>query len=126
MAITAGVSTTASAKLNSSARRRLTPRKRPVEIVAPEREKPRNGKHKPCTAPTQAALLSDKSLFPGSGQRDDTMISTPAAASAAAINRALPNRCSTSKSGELPATTRLITCSRTSPTTPVNAVAVTT
>src|SRR5271154_2464151 len=43
---TAGVSNTASAKLNSSARILDTPASIPVEIVAPDRENPRNGRQK--------------------------------------------------------------------------------
>ena len=45
--ITGGVRITASAKLNSSAKGRSIPRQSAVEIVAPEREKPRKGKHNP-------------------------------------------------------------------------------
>src|SRR6202046_2088008 len=56
-ATTAGVSTTASAKLKDSARSLATPKSIPVEIVAPEREKPRNGKHRPCTAPMISRLF---------------------------------------------------------------------
>ena len=44
---TRGVKTTARAKLKSSASGRLMSRKRAVEIVAPEREKPRKGRHNP-------------------------------------------------------------------------------
>src|ERR1700721_2213946 len=40
-----GVSTTANAKLKVSARDLATPASIPVEMVAPEREKPRNGRH---------------------------------------------------------------------------------
>jgi len=46
--------TTAKAKLNSSTRTLSSPRNRPVEIVEPERENPRKGRHSPCTAPIQA------------------------------------------------------------------------
>ena len=52
-AITAGVSTTASAKLNSSTRSFAPPSSKPAEIVAPEREKPLKGRHNPCTSPIQ-------------------------------------------------------------------------
>src|SRR4051812_29547275 len=49
--ITGGVKTTARAKLKSSAVARGTPERSPVEIVAPEREKPRKGRQSPCTTP---------------------------------------------------------------------------
>jgi hypothetical protein len=52
--MTAGVSTTAKAKLNSSTRALSRPRNRPVEIVEPERENPRKGRQSPCTAPIHA------------------------------------------------------------------------
>ena len=78
--MTAGVSTTASAKLNSSARRRSTPASSPVEIVAPEREKPRNGRQRPWTAPIQAAPRVETSASEEAARRDDAMISRPAAA----------------------------------------------
>ena len=51
---TAGVRMTAKAKLNSSTRAFTPPRSRPVDIVAPERENPRKGRHRPWTAPIQA------------------------------------------------------------------------
>ena len=66
---TAGVSTTASAKLNSSARVFATPSSSPREIVAPEREKPRNGRHKPWIAPmarlSRFVSVLARGLFPG-------------------------------------------------------------
>ena len=48
----AGVRITASAKLKRSARSLLAPVNMPVEMVAPEREKPRNGRHSPWTRPS--------------------------------------------------------------------------
>src|SRR5450759_2750668 len=45
--IIGGVSTTARAKLNSSIFLRGIPNSSPVDIVAPERENPRNGKQMP-------------------------------------------------------------------------------
>ena len=51
------------------------------------------------------------------------MINTPAAASAAAISFALPNRCSISNAGSPPATTCLMIYISASPTTPVATVA---
>jgi len=42
---------TAKAKLNFCAASRPTPRISAVEIVAPDLEKPRNGRQRPCTAP---------------------------------------------------------------------------
>lgn len=54
-ATTAGVSTTARAKLNASARDFGTPANMATEIVAPEREKPLNGRQRPCTAPIRPA-----------------------------------------------------------------------
>ena len=53
LAITGGVKTTASAKLNSSSFCLGRPSSRPVEMVEPEREKPRNGRQIPCTMPIQ-------------------------------------------------------------------------
>src|SRR6185437_16709666 len=50
-ATAAGVRTTARAKLKLSARDFAAPANIPVEMVAPEREKPRNGRQNPCTAP---------------------------------------------------------------------------
>ena len=72
----AGVMITASAKLNSSTLGLRLPRSRPVEIVAPERENPRNGRHKPWTAPIHAASripiarLRNPSAFGQSGDED--------------------------------------------------------
>ena len=54
-AIAGGVRITASAKLNSSARAFATPSNMPVEMVAPERENPRKGRHRPWIAPIQPA-----------------------------------------------------------------------
>ena len=44
---TGGVMTTASAKLKASARSLVTPNSIPVEMVAPERDNPLNGRHRP-------------------------------------------------------------------------------
>jgi hypothetical protein len=52
---TIGVRTTAKANLNISARDFAIPKNIPVEIVAPDRENPRNGRQRPCTAPMIAA-----------------------------------------------------------------------
>src|SRR5215469_11486539 len=59
-ATTGGVRITASAKLKSSARVFSTPASIAVEIVAPERENPRKGRHSPCTAPIRPARWKSK------------------------------------------------------------------
>src|ERR1700727_66016 len=59
---TGGVKTTANAKLKASARDLATLSSIAVEMVAPEREKPRNGRHNPCTAPIRAACFRPKSF----------------------------------------------------------------
>ena len=65
---TTGVSTTARAKLNISARDFATPNSIPTEIVAPDRENPRNGKQSPCTAPIIPASLALRSVVWSSPQ----------------------------------------------------------
>src|ERR1700722_3906203 len=94
-------------------------------MVAPEREKPLNGKHRPCTVPIHTASLSSiagRRLADGS-RSPERMIMTPTVASAAAINVRLPNSCSTSAL----TAPRKMTCSMSiispKPTTPVHAVA---
>ena len=85
---------TASAKLNSSTRRFTAPSSRPVEIVAPERENPRNGKDKPWMAPIQAASRIPTSRLPARRRSVNPAIkiNTPTAASEAAINGRLSKR----------------------------------
>ena len=56
-AIAGGVRITASAKLNSSARAFATPSNIPVEMVAPDRENPRKGRHSPWMPPIQPACV---------------------------------------------------------------------
>lgn len=99
-AIAGGVRTTASAKLKSSARAFGTLQSMPVEIVAPERENPRKGRHKPCTAPMSPAyfrLMQEAAIW-GTGERLSSRAAvrmrTPAAASAGAIRPSRLNNCS--------------------------------
>jgi hypothetical protein len=54
---TGGVSTTANAKLKSSASDLATPASSAVEMVVPDRENPRNGRQSPCTTPIHPCLL---------------------------------------------------------------------
>ena len=92
--MTIGVRTTASAKLNSSARRRLTPSDKPVEMVAPEREKPRKGRHSPCTAPITIARNVDNSPACVSLKREEIMINSPDAARPVEMMYLLSKSCS--------------------------------
>ncbi len=69
-ATTTGVRTTASAKLNISARDFATPKSIPAEMVAPDRENPRNGKHKslygsdnPCVSSGQVICVGQTSSW---------------------------------------------------------------
>ena len=102
-ATTGGVSTTASAKLNVSARTFDTPASIPVEIVAPERENPRKGKQRPCTKPIHPACLAVIATSPDDSEtacrrlkKDAARIRMPAAASAGAISSRWLNNCSAS------------------------------
>jgi hypothetical protein len=90
---TGGVRTTASAKLKASARDFATPASIPAEMVAPDREKPRNGKQRPCTAPIKLAcrvfrsFVSVRLLLGFLFSRIPAInINTPAAASAGAMS----------------------------------------
>src|SRR5580704_17777879 len=117
----------ASAKLKSSESVRETPQKSPVEIVAPEREKPRNGTQIPCTRPIQVA---DRPVKPPPEVADSrepaAKISTPTAARLAAISGKCLKSSSTSPLGYLrrpTRTTRSIKNLSPKATTPVAAVA---
>ena len=136
--MTTGVNTTASAKLNRSATCRATPASIPVEMVAPERENPRNGRHKPCTTPMTAAwpacnsppaivgvvrsTVAVRSLRPLPARR----IRSPTAASAPAISHRLPKMSSICASGCPRRATFSMSFCRPRPTMPVATVAMTT
>ena len=102
--IAAGVMITARAKLNSSTRALTAPSSRPVEIVAPERENPRNGRHNPWTAPIQAASRIPISRLRAVARSASPAIKikTPAAASAAATSPRLSKSNSISAFGSCP------------------------
>ena len=95
LATTGGVRTTASAKLNSSSFCRDRPSTRPVEMVAPDRENPRNGRQMPCTMPIQHECirlnfrLARRFFLLHSGVNNQH---PPLAASAPAINGRLANK----------------------------------
>ena len=75
--ITGGVRTTARAKLNSSASFLGNPAISPTEMVAPEREKPRKGRHIPCTSPINTAHTQVTSPLPARSNRLDARINSP-------------------------------------------------
>src|SRR5512139_193600 len=102
--ITGGVRTTAKAKLNSSTLCLAIPKRSPVDIVAPERENPRNGKQMPCTAPIKQDSFKPKVTF-SLGRRlfhPAKMIRRPTAARAVEIKTMLPKRSSISACGTCP------------------------
>src|SRR5580698_8247219 len=99
-------------------------RQREAELLgAPPREKPRNGRQIPCTTPIQPACGTESEPLSATLKREDTMISTPTAASADAISFAFPNRFSISKSEAPAAKACLMKACSASPTMPVRAVA---
>ena len=131
-ATTGGVSTTASAKLNRSAACRVTPASNPAEIVAPERENPRKGRHNPCTTPIRSDWLVRTSPFAmvvgvasvcSLRPRPAMKIRIPTAASALAIRYRLPKMCSISAPGWSLRSTRTITFCNPKPRMPVATVA---
>src|SRR5580658_337630 len=123
---TGGVSTTARAKLKSSHSVRDTPQNRPVEIVDPEREKPRNGTQNPCTRPIQKPDRFVNGPLLVESRDPVARMNTPAAANPAATIGKCLNNSSTSPLGYLSRPTmitRSIRNFRPSAKTPVTIVA---
>ncbi len=132
-ATTAGVRTTASAKLNASARDFATPASIPAEMVAPERENPRNGKQSLCTAPMIPACFVFRSFVLAKlpvGFRLSKMpairIRIPAKARAGATSSRWLNRSSISACGTPRKAVLSMILMTASPTNPVRTVAKTT
>jgi hypothetical protein len=123
--MTGGVSTTTSAKLNSSASFLETPASNPVEIVAPDRENPLKGRQIACTAPIHADSLNPTSLAirrPFS-IRPENIIKTPTTAREIAMRPRFPNIISTCACGVPRRKTFSIISLSTSPIVPVKNVA---